>query len=80
MRVYATEFLFDLGDPRATKLAIQRAAVTSDDNARYNWLLVAQAAWFKLTEGEKKALADALERAKQQSGTKTRALLDKLKS
>ena len=79
VRVYATEFLFDLGDPRATKLAIRRAAATSDDNARYNWLLVAQAAWFKLTDAEKRALADALDQAKQQSGSKTRALFDKLK-
>lgn len=79
VRVYATEFLFDLGDRRATRLAINRAAATSDDNARYNWLLVAQAAWFTLKDDEKRALADALAQAKQQSGTKTKALFDKLK-
>jgi hypothetical protein len=39
VRVYATEFLVDLGDRRATKLAIRQAATTSDGNARYNWLL-----------------------------------------
>jgi hypothetical protein len=38
VRVYATEFLVDLGDRRPTKLASPQAA-TSDDNARYNWLL-----------------------------------------
>jgi len=79
VRVYATEFLVDLGDPRATSLAIQRAAATKNDDARYNWLLVAQAGWPRLTNAEKQALTTPLERARQSSGPKTRALFEKLK-
>lgn len=78
VRVYATEFLVDLGDRRATTLAIHQAATTSDDNARYNWLLVAQAAWAELDKAEKKDLADVLAPAKQTSGPKTKGLFDKL--
>ena len=79
VRVYATGFLFDLADPRATRLAIHRAAATKNDDARYNWLLVAQAGWPRLTHAEKQALAQPLERARQSSGAKTRALFEKLK-
>jgi hypothetical protein len=77
VRVYATEFLVDLGDRRSTTLAIQQAAATSDDNARYNWLLVGQSAWGELEKAEKKDLADILAQARQKSGPKTKALFDK---
>jgi hypothetical protein len=79
VRVYVTEFLVNLGDPRTASLAIQQAAATKDDNARYNWLLVAQAAWPKLTIADKRALAAPLERARESSGAKTRPLFEKLK-
>lgn len=78
VRVYATEFLFDLGDTRTTKLAIRRAATTTDDNARYNWLFVAQDGWRKLTGADKTALADSLNEAKRRSGTNTLPLFEKL--
>jgi hypothetical protein len=79
VRVHATEFLVDLGDPRASRLAVTRAAATTDENARYNLALVAGAAWAKLTSNDKRALADALTRTKEKSRTKTRALLETLK-
>jgi hypothetical protein len=79
VRVYVTEFLVNLGDPRTASPAIRQAAATKDDNARYNWLLVAQAAWPKLTTAEKRALATALDRARESSGAKTRPLFEKLK-
>ena len=78
VRVYATEFLFDLGDTRTTKLAIPRAAGTSDDNARYNWLLVSQEGWRKLSPEEKAALSAQLNMAKKGSGKKTLQLFEKL--
>lgn len=78
VRVYATEFLFDLGDTRTTKLAIRRAATTTDDNARYNWLFVAQDGWRKLTGADKAALADSLNEAKRRSGANTLPLFEKL--
>jgi len=78
VRVYATEFLFDLGDTRTTNLAIRRAATTTDDNARYNWLFVAQDGWRKLKGPDKAALADSLNQAKQRSGANTLPLFEKL--
>ena len=78
VRVYAAEFLFDLGDPRVTNLAIRRAAATTDETARYNWVLVAQDGWRKLSPAEKGQLSGALGEAKRRSGTNTRALFDKL--
>jgi len=78
VRVYAGEFLFDLGSTRTTKLAIPRAAVTSDDNARYDWLFVSQDGWRKLSPKDKAALAGPLDRAKRESGQRTLQLFDKL--
>jgi len=78
VRVYAAEFLFDLGDTRTTKLAIPRAAETGDDNARYNWLLVSQEGWRKLSPTDKAALAAPLNQARQRSGQKTLQLFEKL--
>ena len=70
--------LFDLGDKRATKLAIPRAAKTTDDNARYNLLLLSQEGWRKLTLAEKEELTVPLNGAKNLSGEKTLLLFDKL--
>jgi hypothetical protein len=78
VRVYAAEFLFDLGDTRTTKLAIPRAAESGDDNARYNWLLVSQEGWRKLSPTDKAALAAPLNQARQRSGQKTLQLFEKL--
>ena len=70
----------DLGDIRTPKLAISRAAAaSSDDNARYNWLLVSQASWHKLLPAEKAALSTPLNEAKRRSGPKTLQLFDKLR-
>jgi hypothetical protein len=78
VRIYATEFLFDLGDPRVSKMAITDAATTTDDNARYNWLFIAQDGWRKLSAAEKNELAKHLAKAKQQSGPRTLELFGKL--
>ncbi|MGO8943894.1 MAG: HEAT repeat domain-containing protein [Syntrophobacteraceae bacterium] len=78
VRLNAAEFLFDLGDTRTTKLAVPRAAGTSDENARFNWLLVSQDGWRKLSPAEKTALGIPLNDAKQRSGPKTLLLFDKL--
>lgn len=79
VRVYATEFLFDLSEKRVTKLAIARAATTDNEDARYNWLFVSQGGWLILSDSEKKALADLLNQAKQKAGAKTLPLFNKLK-
>ena len=80
VRAYATEFLSGLDDPRLTKLAINRAATTTDENARYNWLLSASRGWVKLPDADKKALLPSLASARRQtSSDKTKAVIDKLK-
>ncbi|MFK0207185.1 hypothetical protein [Agrobacterium sp. NPDC090283] len=75
VRIYATEFLFDLGDPEVTKLAIGRAATTQDSEARYNWLFAAQDGWRRLDEPSKQALKGDLDAAYAQSGERTKELL-----
>lgn len=78
VRVYATEFLFDLGDPRASQMAIRRAASTKDESARYNWLFAAQDGWRKLPASDKAELAPVLSDIKQ-SGGKAGSLVEKFR-
>jgi hypothetical protein len=80
VRVYATEFLLDLGSPRSAMLAIRRASNTDNAVARYNWIFSAQEGWRKLPTSTKKELVVALEIAARQSGEQTRALINKFKS
>ncbi len=75
LRIYSTEFLFDLGDPAVTELAIPMAAETDDDVARYNWIFVAQDGWWRLDTDAKTALADDLTTVFDKSGSQTKALL-----
>ena len=60
VRIYATEFLYDLGSPRAASLAIQRAAAAPSDNARYNWIFSSQDGWQRLAADQKKFLIPVL--------------------
>lgn len=76
VRVYAAEFLFDLGDPTIARLAINRAATGSDDTARYNFLVAAQGGWRKLSAADKALLRTPMDQARQLSGPQTRTLLD----
>jgi hypothetical protein len=70
VRVYATEVLVALADQRASAQAVRSAATTTDDNARYNYLLVAQAGWPRLTAPEKQQLAGSLDQARRASERK----------
>jgi hypothetical protein len=79
IRSYATEFLIALRDPRASSLAVSRAAATKDDNARYNWLLVAQSAWTQIPAAEKRALSPQIQQVREAAGPKTKPLVEKLK-
>ncbi|WP_105386385.1 hypothetical protein [Neorhizobium alkalisoli] len=76
VRIYATEFLFDLGDPEVTKLAIARAASTQNNDARYNWVLAAQDGWRRLDPVAKQALKTDLDAAYEQSGERTKQLFE----
>lgn len=79
LRIYASEFLYDLGDPEMSRQALALAAKTDDENARYNWLLVAQGGWHKLDAAQKQAAGADLGAAHAASGPETRKLFDKLK-
>jgi hypothetical protein len=77
LRVYATEFLFDLGDPRVTELALGRAAGAADQSAQYNWVFAAQDGWRKLSSEQRNNLQNAI--GAIQGGAKTEALLSQFK-
>lgn len=79
LRVYASEFLYDLADPEMSRQALGLAAKTDDENARYNWLLVAQGGWQKLDAAQKQAAGGDLSAAHAASGPETRKLFEKLK-
>ena len=79
VRIYATEFLYDLDNPRVAQLAIGRAEDTEDVNARYNWLFVSQGGWKLLPDPEKERLQSSLENARDAAGAenpKTQELID----
>jgi len=69
LRIYATEFLYDLDNPRVTEQAIGRAAATDDDSARYNWLFVSQGGWKVLSAEQKEKLQPALATLRQAIGS-----------
>lgn len=70
LRIYAGEFLFDLESPDVTKQALPLAAGTTNDDARFNWLLVAQGGWRKLSLEERKPLLVYIESLHAVTGDK----------
>jgi hypothetical protein len=78
LRIYAGEFLFDLESPEVAKLALPRAVSTTNDDARYNWILVSKGGWLRMSPAEKKQLKSAIEKLRTLSGTrpKTAKLLE----
>jgi hypothetical protein len=75
MRVYATEFLYDLGDTRVTEKALPLALRTRDEKARYNYVFVSQGGWKKLSRNAKRELAPVINQLKSASGSQTVKLL-----
>ena len=77
IRIYASEFLYDLGDPRAIPIAFDRFPSASA-NGRYNLLLVIKGAVpFALDEQQ----ADVIKRVvalKSEESPKTNALIDSI--
>jgi len=78
LRIYASEFLYDLGDADVSRKALELAAKTQDENARYNLLLVAQGGWDKLAAPQKAAAAGDLAKARATAGPLTLKLFEKL--
>lgn len=76
MRIYATEFLYDLADPRVTVEALKRASDTHNETARYNWILASQGGWHLLDQGAQDKLALEIENLMSSSGPQTKKLLE----
>lgn len=53
MRQYATEFIYDLADPKMAAIAIEKAAASDNAKARYNWLFAARDGWARLDAEQK---------------------------
>ncbi|MBK8456038.1 MAG: hypothetical protein IPL47_02085 [Phyllobacteriaceae bacterium] len=81
LRIYATEFLFDLADAEAAGVALQRAAAANDEEALFSWLFSAQDGWARMTADQRAALNPTLAqlRAITRNAPKTAALLDRFK-
>ena len=61
LRIYAGEFLFDLESREVTKLALPRAVTATNDDARYNWILVSKGGWLRMSAAEKAKLKSTIE-------------------
>lgn len=77
IRIYASEFLYDLGDPRAINLAINKLSTTSE-NGRYNLILVTKGSMPFATIKHKKIAAEQLLRIKSPDTPKTNELIDQV--
>jgi hypothetical protein len=69
VRIYAGEFLFDLGSPDVAMAALKRAAALSSDSAfddaRFNLIFVSQDGWQRLSDGERRNLQQVIEAIRQ---------------
>ena len=83
LRNYAGEFLYELARPQVTKLALPRALNPPHDDALFNWILVSQSGWPKMSAAEKQALANTIDQLRKKLSRpgyeKVAALLSKFK-
>jgi hypothetical protein len=77
IRVYATEFLYDLGDPRAIPLALQEWQAASE-NGRYNLLFVIKGAVPFVSPRQQNDIAKRLGSLKSKTTPKTNDLIDSI--
>lgn len=77
IRIYASEFLYDLGDPRSVPLALA-AFDTADDNGRYNLMLVVQGAYPHLAAADRQSTDSALKGIYGRVGAKTQELIKQI--
>jgi hypothetical protein len=77
IRIYASEFLYDLGDPRSVPLALA-AFDAADDNGRYNLMLVVQGAYPYLAEADRQSTDSALKDIYTRVGAKTQELIKQI--
>ena len=77
LRVYATEFLYDLGDPRSVKLALDRIPMVGEDG-RYNLLIVVKGAIQETKEPERSLAIDGISALNLAEAPKTKILADQI--
>ena len=84
LRIYAGEFLYDLGSKAVARTALERAAQLSPDpafdDARFNLIFVSQEGWRQMTAAERQALKPAIDAigATLTGKPRTKSLLDNL--
>ncbi|WP_152539508.1 HEAT repeat domain-containing protein [Methylomicrobium lacus] len=77
IRVYASEFLYDLGDPRTIELAFDRFSPASE-NGRYNLLFVIKGAVPYSSTNQKQSLANKVISLKSDDTPETNELIDSI--
>ncbi|MBM3619179.1 MAG: hypothetical protein FJX20_00680 [Alphaproteobacteria bacterium] len=80
MRLYATEFLFDLGDARTVMPALDMARATTSDDTRYNLVLIVSNAYRALPAAERPPATAALRALSGQptTGPKTKDTIERI--
>ncbi|HKJ68359.1 MAG TPA: hypothetical protein VKA68_10425 [bacterium] len=77
IRVYAGEFLYDLGDPRIVQPALNMASGSdTSEEGIYLSLFVIKGAYPQLSESEKKRVTERLQSLRGDVGPKTKELID----
>lgn len=77
MRVYASEFLYRLGDPRVIEPALEKIATSSSDG-KYNLLLVISASLSDASDDQKKLASRRVPELKADGAPRTNSLIDKI--
>ncbi len=75
IRVYASEFLYDLADPRTVPLALERLG-GAGDNERFNLILVLKGTYPRLQPETKRQVDAELTELRGAVGPKTQELID----
>jgi len=79
IRIYASEFLYDLADPRVVQIALDLLASASEDG-RYNLILVIEGAYKYLPTDQRSAVAGRLREFRPKVGSRTQELIDRVLS
>lgn len=77
LRVYASEFLYDLGDPRSVGALFERFDA-ADDNGKYNLLVVLDGAYPYLDDAARAEVGITLAGLRPAVGPKTKQLIDRI--
>lgn len=77
IRIYASEFLYDLGDPRTIPLCMAKFPAASE-NGRYNLLLVIQGAVPFVPKGKRSKVVEDVTALKSPDTTKINKLIDSI--